>query len=121
MESAASVPLRESLPSVPFNVAMSDYPDVGRCDGCATLYSCNELRIGAALSIGVVVELPGRCIEDDTIVRIVAAACAGCRVEASIARSEMPRSAERGEGTRVEAHCIPVRVEAGDRVGIRRA
>src|SRR3954452_13471524 len=97
IESALSVPLKESLPSVPFNVAMSDHPDVARGDGGATVYGGNKLRIGAALSIGVVVELPGRCIEADAIVSIVSAARAGGGVEARIAGGEVSRAAERVE------------------------
>src|SRR3954453_14871223 len=121
MTSLSAPPVMVSLPFVPLKVAMSDYPDVGRRDGCATLYSCNELRIGAALSVGVVVELPGRGIEDDAIVGVVAAARAGGGVEACIARRKVSRAAERREGARVEAHRVPVRIEAADRVGVRRA
>src|SRR3954468_20613114 len=121
MTSLSAPPAMVSLPFVPLKVAMSDYPDVGRCDRRAALYRCNELRIGAALSIGVVVELAGRSIEDHAIVGIVAAARAGGGIEARIACRKVSRAAERRERTRVEAHRIPVGVEARDRVGVRRA
>src|SRR5690349_12172197 len=90
IESALSVPLSESLPSVPFNVAMSDYPDVGRGHGGAALNRCHELRVRTALTVGVVVQLPGRSVEDDAIVGVVAAGCAGGGVEARVARGKVP-------------------------------
>src|SRR4051812_19964289 len=117
--SPSAPPMSVSLPSVPLNVAMSDHPDVWRSDGCRALYGCHELRIRAARTVRVVIELSARSVVDDAIVRIVAAGRARCREEARIARTELAVWPERRECGVVEAQAVPVvAVEVVQRVGI---
>src|SRR4051812_9274541 len=117
--SLSAPPMMVSLPFVPLKVAMSDHPDVGGGDGGAALHGCDQLRVGAALAVGVVVQLPGRGVEDHAIVRVMPTACAGCGIEARIARGKVSWSTERGERAGVKAHGITVRVEAGNGVRVR--
>src|SRR3954469_13104325 len=118
MLSGSPPPLMLSLPSVPKYVAMSDHPDVWRNDGSRALNGCHELRIRAARTVRVVIELSARCVVDDAIVRIVCAGRPSAGKEARISGREVAGSANRAEGARVEAQGVPIRVEVEQRVRI---
>src|SRR5256885_4086194 len=82
-------------------------PAVCGRDGRRTLDRGNELRIGAALPVGVVVELTGRRVVDQTIVRIVSGARTRRGEKAAIARRELAGAAERVERRAIEAQHVP--------------
>src|SRR3954469_6380651 len=118
IKSASAPPMSVSLPSVPLNVAMSDHPNVWRSDGRCALYGCDELRIRAARTVRVVIELSARCVVDDAIVRIVSTGGARAGKKPRISGREMARPAEPAEGARVEAQGVPIGVEVEQRVRI---
>src|SRR2546423_8706364 len=98
----------------------SDHPDVASDERCAGRQRGNELRIHAALAVGIVVELAGRGVVDDAVVAVVAAARARCSVEAAIARGELAGAPDRAERRAIEAQHVPGGGEVRHCVGIRR-
>src|SRR3954471_17567412 len=119
MLSGSPPPLMLSLPSVPKKVAMSDHPDVWRNDGSRALNGCHELRVRAARTVCVVVELSSGRVVDDAIVCIVACGAARSGEDPGVARREAPIGTQCGERIVVEAQAVPVvAVEVVQHVGI---
>src|SRR5437763_1099540 len=85
----------------------SYHPDVLRRDCRRTLDGGDELSLGAALTVGVVVELTGARVVDQPIVGIVPRARPGCGIEATIAGAELAGGAEPAEGAAIEAQHVP--------------